>query len=198
MSTIADINIMLFLQAMITLLAILDPVGNIPVFSSLTSKLSKKERVKTVNKAFLIATGILIGFGFFGGYLLILLGITMNDLKLISGLILLIFSIDYVLGRNVNYLQKNSETNLAVFPLAIPILAGPGSISYVLVMPGLFLKFFVIILSILICWYSIRLGSGLLKYLGKDGSQAISRIMGLLIGAVAIRLIREGIFELII
>ena len=113
MSAIADINIMLFLQSMITLLAILDPVGNIPVFSSLTSKLSKKERVKTVNKAFLIATGILIGFGFFGGYLLILLGITMNDLKLISGLILLIFSIDYVLGRNVNYLQKNSETNLS-------------------------------------------------------------------------------------
>ena len=65
-------------------------------------------------------------------------------------------------------------------------------------MPGLFLKFFVIILSILICWYSIRLGSGLLKFLGKDGSQAVSRIMGLLIGAVAIRLIREGIFELII
>ena len=198
MSAIADINIMLFLQSMITLLAILDPVGNIPVFSSLTSKVSKKERVKTVNKAFQIATGILIGFGFFGGYLLILLGITMNDLKLISGLILLIFSIDYVLGRNVNYLQKNSETNLAVFPLAIPILAGPGSISYVNVMPGLLLKFFVIILSILICWYSIRLGSGLLKFLGKDGSQAVSRIMGLLIGAVAIRLIREGIFELII
>ena len=197
MTSIADINLIIFLQSLITLLAILDPVGNIPVFSSLTNKLSKKERFSTVNKSAIIATFILLGFGFFGEYLLILLGITMNDLKLIGGLVLLIFSIDYVLGRNTNYLQKNSETNLAVFPLAIQILAGPGSISFVLVMSGLFLKFFVITLSIFVCWCSIRLGSGLLKFLGKDGSQAISRIMGLLIGAVAIRLIREGIFELI-
>ena len=197
MTSIADINLILFLQSLITLLAILDPIGNIPVFSSLTSKLSKKERISTVNKSVIISTFILLGFGFFGEYLLTLLGITMNDLKLIGGLILLIFSIDYVLGRNTNYLDKNSETNLAVFPLAIPILAGPGSISLVLVMSGLFLKFFVIIISIFVCWCSIRLGSGLLKFLGKDGSQAISRIMGLLIGAVAIKLIREGIFELI-
>jgi multiple antibiotic resistance protein len=197
MPSIADINLILFLQSLITLLAILDPIGNIPIFSSLTSKLSKKERIATVNKSVIISTFILLGFGFFGEYLLILLGITMNDLKLIGGLILLIFSIDYVLGRNTNYLDKNSETNLAVFPLAIPILAGPGSISLVLVMSGLFLKFFVIIISIFVCWCSIRLGSGLLKFLGKDGTQAISRIMGLLIGAVAIKLIREGIFELI-
>jgi|TARA_B110001454_G_C12713840_1_gene431786 multiple antibiotic resistance protein len=197
MTSIADINLILFLQSLITLLAILDPIGNIPIFSSLTSKLSKKERIATVNKSVIISTFILLGFGFFGEYLLILLGITMNDLKLIGGLILLIFSIDYVLGRNTNYLDKNSETNLAVFPLAIPILAGPGSISLVLVMSGLFLKFFVIIISIFVCWCSIRLGSGLLKFLGKDGTQAISRIMGLLIGAVAIKLIREGIFELI-
>ena len=196
MTSIADINLILFLQSLITLLAILDPIGNIPIFSSLTSKLSKKERISTVNKSVIISTFILLGFGFFGEYLLILLGITMNDLKLIGGLILLIFSIDYVLGRNTNYLDKNSETNLAVFPLAIPILAGPGSISLVLVMSGLFLKFFVIIISIFVCWCSIRLGSGLLKFLGKDGTQAISRIMGLLIGAVAIKLIREGIFEL--
>ena len=197
MTSIADINLILFLQSLITLLAILDPIGNIPIFSSLTSKLSKKERISTVNKSVIISTFILLGFGFFGEYLLILLGITMNDLKLIGGLVLLIFSIDYVLGRNTNYLDKNSETNLAVFPLAIPILAGPGSISLVLVMSGLFLKFFVIIISIFVCWCSIRLGSGLLKFLGKDGTQAISRIMGLLIGAVAIKLIREGIFELI-
>ena len=197
MTSIADINLILFLQSLITLLAILDPIGNIPIFSSLTSKLSKKERISTVNKSVIISTFILLGFGFFGEYLLILLGITMNDLKLIGGLVLLIFSIDYVLGRNTNYLDKNSETNLAVFPLAIPILAGPGSISFVLVMSGLFLKFFVIIISIFVCWCSIRLGSGLLKFLGKDGTQAISRIMGLLIGAVAIKLIREGIFELI-
>ena len=197
MTSIADINLILFLQSLITLLAILDPIGNIPVFSSLTSKLSKKERISTVNKSVIISTFILLGFGFFGEYLFILLGITMNDLKLIGGLVLLIFSIDYVLGRNTNYLDKNSETNLAVFPLAIPILAGPGSISLVLVMSGLFLKFFVIIISIFVCWCSIRLGSGLLKFLGKDGTQAISRIMGLLIGAVAIKLIREGIFELI-
>ena len=168
MTSIADINLIIFLQSLITLLAILDPIGNIPVFSSLTSKLSKKERISTVNKSVIISTFILLGFGFFGEYLLILLGITMNDLKLIGGLVLLIFSIDYVLGRNTNYLDKNSDTNLAVFPLAIPILAGPGSISFVLVMSGLFLKFFVIIISIFVCWCSIRLGSGLLKFLGKD------------------------------
>ena len=79
MTYLADINLIIFLQSLITLLAILDPVGNIPVFSSLTNKLSKKERISTVNKSAIIATFILLGFGFFGEYLLILLGITMND-----------------------------------------------------------------------------------------------------------------------
>lgn len=191
-------SIIVFFQSLISLLAILDPIGSVPMFSSLTSKLRKKERIKVVNKSVLLSYVILIFFGFFGQFILIILGITMGDLKIIGGIILLVFSVEYVLGRNINYLDKNTKTNLAIFPLATPILAGPGSIGYVLVMSGIFLKLAVISVSLFICWITLRLGSGFIRLFGKEGSLAISRIMGLLIGAVAIRLIREGLVDLMI
>jgi len=191
-------SIILFFQSLIALLAILDPIGSVPMFSSLTSKLRKKERILAVNKSVLLSYAILLFFGFFGQFILIILGITMGDLKIIGGIILLVFSVEYVLGRNTNYLNTNTKTNLAIFPLATPILAGPGSISYVLVMSGFFLKLTVISASLFLCWVILRLGSGVIRLFGQEGSLTISRIMGLLIGAVAIRLIREGLVELMI
>ena len=142
-----------FFQSLISLLAILDPFGSVPMFSSLTSKLRKKERIKVVNKSVLLSYLILIFFGFFGQFILIILGITMGDLKIIGGIVLLVFSVEYVLGRNTNYLNKNTKSSLAIFPLATPILAGPGSISYVLVMSGIFLKLAVISVSLFIVQY---------------------------------------------
>ena len=82
-----------YFQSLISLLAILDPFGSVPMFSSLTSKLRKKERIKVVNKSVLLSYLILIFFGFFGQFILIILGITMGDLKIIGGIVLLVFSL---------------------------------------------------------------------------------------------------------
>ncbi len=190
-----DLNFLLFLQSLFTLFAIFDPIGNLPILFSLTSGMGEIERKKLVRKSSIVSYGILLTFGFLGELLFILLGITIVDFKVIGGIILLIFSIEYVLGRESRSHGRGPNEDLAVFPLATPLLAGPGSITFVVLMPGLLTKFVVVSIIVLLSWFILHFGTGLLRFFGPQGSSVVSRIMGLLIGAVAIRFIREGIIE---
>jgi len=192
-----DQNFLLFLQSLFTLFAIFDPIGNLPILFSLTSDMDESERKKVVRRSSLVSYGILLTFGFLGELLFIILGITIVDFKVIGGIILLIFSVEYVLGRGSRVHQRGPNEDIAVFPLATPLLAGPGSISLVLLMPGFLTKFVVVTLIVTISWFILHFGTGLLRFFGPQGSTVVSRIMGLLIGAVAIRFIREGLIEII-
>lgn len=193
-----DQNFLLFLQSLFTLFAIFDPIGNLPILFSLTSDMGEAERKKLVRRSSLVSYGILLTFGFLGELLFILLGITIADFKVIGGIILLIFSVEYVLGRgSFRVHERGPNEDIAVFPLATPLLAGPGSISFVVLMPGFLTKFVVVTLIVAISWFILHFGTGLLKFFGPQGSTVVSRIMGLLIGAVAIRFIREGLIEIL-
>lgn len=188
-------DFMLFAQSVITLFAIFDPIGTLPIFHSLTADMGEVARKKLVRKSALVSYVILLIFGFFGELLFIVLGITMVDFKIAGGIILLIFSIEYVLGRGERAYTKATSDDIAVFPIATPLLAGPGSITFVLLMPGLLTKFVTITILILVAWIILHFGSRFLSFFGSQGSSVISRIMGLLIGAVAIKFIREGLIE---
>ncbi len=186
----------LLAQSIVTLFAIFDPVGALPVFSALSENFSPNERRDIINKSCLVSLGILLVFALSGTILFDLLGISLSDFKIVGGIVLLIFSIDYVLGRSERAYQKMKAEDIAIFPLATPLLAGPGSISIVLLMPGMLLKIIVILSVVAIAWVTLYLGTGVLKLLGRQGSSVISRIMGLIIGAIAVRFIREGLTEI--
>lgn len=192
-----DQNFLLFLQSLFTLFAIFDPIGNLPILFSLTSEMGETERKRLVRRSSIVSYAILLTFGFLGELIFILLGITILDFKVIGGIILLIFSIEYVLGRGSRIHQRGPNEDIAVFPLATPLLAGPGSISFVILMPGLLTKLVVVTMIVAISWVLLHYGTGLLRFFGPQGSSVVSRIMGLLIGAVAIRFIREGLFEIL-
>lgn len=195
-------DFLIFSQAFLTLFAIFDPIGTLPIFSSLTAGRGKGEIMRIINRSCLVAFGILIFFAYTGLYVFQLMGITLNDLRIVGGIILLIFAVDYVLGRTRSTRHPYAgEQDLAVFPLATPLLAGPGSISVavLLVNPpyGPLTTFVVITLNVLAAWLILYMSPSLVRLLGPQGSSVISRIMGLLIGAIAVAFIREGIVEVV-
>jgi len=173
-----------FLQAFVTLFAIFDPIGVLPIFVSLTGDLPAEPRNRIVRTSSLVSLGILLAFAYLGLQLFQLLGITLNDFRIVG-------------GRSLP--RKGEE--IAVFPLATPLLAGPGSISVVVLMVrppfGPLTTLAVILLNVLLAWVVLRFGLRLYGLLGRQGSSVISRIMGLIIGAIAIRMLREGVVELV-
>ena len=194
-------NWQLVVQAFVTLFAIFDPIGILPFYATLMEGVKETSRNKIINTSCIVSLAILLLFAYGGVYLFQVLNITLNDFKVFGGLILLIFAITYVLGRDPHkYLPEHKE-EIAIFPLATPLLAGPGSISLVMILVnppfGPVTALLVIVLTVLLTWIILRLGVRLNKILGKQGSAVISRIMGLIIGAVAFSFIREGLFEII-
>ncbi len=192
---------LLFFQAFTTLFAIFDPIGTLPIFSSITGNLSAEVRNRIIRTSCLVSLGILLVFSFGGIYLFQLLGTTLSDFKIFGGLILLIFAIRYVLGRDTGKFLPEENDDIAVFPLATPLLAGPGSISIALILVnppfGHLTAVTVIIMNVLIAWIILRYGLRLYALLGKQGTSVISRIMGLIIGSFALSLLRTGLFEVI-
>jgi len=192
---------LLFFQAFTTLFAIFDPIGTLPIFSSITGNLSAEVRNRIIRTSCLVSLGILLVFSFGGIYLFQLLGTTLSDFKIFGGLILIIFAIRYVLGRDSSKFLPGENDDIAVFPLATPLLAGPGSISIALILVnppfGPLTAVTVIIMNVLIAWLILRYGLRLYALLGKQGTSVISRIMGLIIGSFALSLLRTGLFEVI-
>jgi multiple antibiotic resistance protein len=194
-------DFLVFFQAFVTLFAIFDPIGALPIFSSISGNLSPDVRNRIVRTSCIVSFGILIAFSFGGIYLFQLLGTTLTDFRIFGGLILLIFAIRYVLGRDPGKTLPEQEDDIAVFPLATPLLAGPGSISVALLLVnppfGPLTALIVIMLNVFIAWIILRFGLRIYALLGKQGSSVISRIMGLIIGAVSLSLLREGLTEVI-
>jgi multiple antibiotic resistance protein len=194
------LDLLLFSQAFLTLFAIFDPVGALPFFASLTSSMDQTERKRVINRSCAVAFAILVFFAYVGLYMFQLMKITLGDLKVVGGIILLIFAVDYVLGRTRSSRYRAAKNqDLAVFPIATPLLAGPGSISVVvlLVNPpyGPLTTFVVISVNVLIGWLVLYLSPLLNRFLGSQGISVVSKIMGLIVGAIAVGLIREGISD---
>ncbi|MCX8191632.1 MAG: MarC family protein [Nitrososphaerales archaeon] len=190
-----------FFQAFLTLFAIFDPIGALPFFTSLMANLPRSSHGRIIRTSCIVSLGILLTFAYLGFWLFKLLNITLSDFKIIGGIILLVFAVSYVIGREHEKVLPSAGESIAIFPLATPLLAGPGSISIVMLMVnppfGPLTTFVVIVLNVILAWIILSLGMHIYKLLGKQGSSVISRIMGLIIGAVAIRLIREGFIEVI-
>jgi len=193
---IEGFDVFLLGQSIVTLFAIFDPIGAISIFSALTQNMSVGERRDIINKSCIVSAAILFTFALAGNLLFGALGITVTDFKIVGGIILLIFSVQYVLGRSEARYGKAEQEDIAVFPLATPLLAGPGSISVVLLMEDFLLKAIVITIVVAITWLALYVGTGVLKVMGRQGSSVVSRIMGLIIGAIAVRFIREGLEEI--
>lgn len=191
----------------------LDGIGLAPVFIALTGTAKTKWRNIMMNKAVVIAFFILLFFGFTGSIILDLLGISLTALKIAGGILLLIMAIDLVLANpepamnSENRDEKRESlkrTDISVFPLAIPLLSGPATITMLticmknsqgsVVDQGLIVA--ALAVNLVVCWLILKFASSLSKVLGKTGVSVINRIVGILLAAMACEFFINGIVEI--
>lgn len=188
-----------FLTAFIMLFVVFDAVGNVPIFYSLTEGLNFEERRKTIQNSVIIAGIILLFFALGGGMLLAFFHVSVDDFRIAGGAILFIIAIEGLLGR-VEAMKIKPE-HLAVVPLATPLLAGPGSISLVIYLVsagyGLGPTIASIVANVAIAWIVLTYCDVVSRILGKNGSLVLSRIMALILAAIAVAMIREGIMNIL-
>lgn len=198
-----------FLQfALITftsVLFIVDPVAVIPTYLVITRNETPEQRRATVRRAAMVAAALMIVFGIAGRLIFRVFGITLPAFRIAGGLILWLVAMDMLRGQRTT--QESSEEitegeekeDVAVTPLAVPMLAGPGAISTVMVLasqartvPESVVVYGSVVLTAVISWAALRLGERLVVVLGQTGIRVMTRIMGLLLAAVAVQFVVTG------
>ena len=181
--------------AIILLFVVVDPVGNIPLFMAVTSRLDPTHRRRVLLASVAVASGVLALFALFGIQLLGYFGVGIADFMVASGAILATFSMYYLL-RPYEYAPAAEGVEVAVVPLAVPFLAGPASISYVLVISqqmGALTALAIIAIVSLLTLITLLASGYIMKVLGILGIRVIEKLMLILSMTIGVSLIRRGV-----
>lgn len=196
-----------YLKIFVGLFAVLNPLGVIPVFISVTADESDVQKKKTINTVAISVAIILILALFFGDLLLEFFGISINSFRIGGGILILLMAISMLHAKKSHVKQTPEEANeaqamesVAIVPLAMPLLAGPGSISGVIIAshkyPGILhhlaVALIVVILSGII-WGILKLSPFIAKKMSTTGLNIITRIMGLILASIAVEFIVNGL-----
>jgi multiple antibiotic resistance protein len=198
-------------MAFSTIFFVVDPIGLVPIFISMTQADPPEKRVSIAKRASIAAGLILLVFAIFGKIIFSAFGITLAAFRIAGGVLLWFIAMDMVRARTTRVKTTPEEEqegiekeDVALIPLALPMLAGPGSISTVMVLMGQaksWLYFIPVFISILITsvvtYFMLRGAQYLLKYLRQTGMKIIIRIMGMILAAIAVQFIINGIYDAI-
>jgi len=183
-----------FVLTFVPLFIVIDALGTLPVVISLSEGMTLKERNKMINMATVTAIIVGLAFLFFGQFILNVMGISVGAFAIAGGLILLILSIKLIItGRMVDVVK---EEMVAVVPIGTPLTAGPATITTLLLLAMQYPLYIVLIsfaLNMLITWVIFLLGNRLSHFLGKGGLNAISKVFSLLLAAIAVSMIINGL-----
>ena len=186
------------LEAFIALFVIMDPIGNLPIFISLTKGMPIKEVKRNVDRSIFVAGVLLFVFLFLGLQIFDFFGIDINSFQIAGGIILLIIGILYVFGASLKYV-KHHGNDLSV-PVGTPLLTGPGVITTTIILVkenGTMVTVIAAFLTLLATWLILMNSSRLYKIFGEHWTNAISRIMGIVLAAIAIKFITEGVLNIV-
>ncbi|MED2973893.1 MarC family protein [Fictibacillus sp. B-59209] len=200
----------LILKLTVSFFAVMNPLGNIPIFLSLTSGYSLKEKHRTARKAAIISFIILTVFLLLGNLIFSFFGITIHAFRVAGGI--LIFGIAYNLlhaktskAQSLHHQeQKEAELkdDISITPLALPIIAGPGTIASVMAhtsshslenLGSVFISYILVLAATFILFFY---STSIITKLGENGLNVISRLMGLILAVMAIQMIAEGAYGL--
>jgi multiple antibiotic resistance protein len=173
---------------------VFDPFASIPIFITLTKDLDKNERKKSANRAVMVAGILFILFVLFGNALLSFFGISLASFKIAGGLVLLLMSLEIILG--INMTRSQSEVGWVV--IATPILTGPGVITTAIVLTSKYGCATILVsgaIALLLTWILLRKSELLIQLVGKTVIDIFSKVIGLLIGALAVEFVMDGIVE---
>ncbi|MCA0401060.1 MAG: MarC family protein [Proteobacteria bacterium] len=209
MSFLPPVIVDYFLSALTTLMVTVDPPGLAPIFLSLTLGMNSDERRKVAFRAVMIMTGVMVGFALLGQSLLEALGIGFPAFRIAGGLLLFWIAFEMIFELRTRRKSSVARTaidedhirNVAAFPLAIPLMAGPGTITATMLLAGnaggntlkLGALVAVIALVAIACLAVFLVAERMAKLLGVTGNLVLTRLLGVILAALAVQFVIDGI-----
>ncbi len=196
-------NLDLFLTTAVTLFVIVDPPGLLPVFLGLTRSMDVHDRRRAARRAAAVAFGVIAVFAIFGRQILDYLQVSVPAMSVSGGLLLLLVALELLTGR-FEEPTSTAGVNVAIVPLGTPLLAGPGAIVATMLaverqpdLAGYLTVFAALIVVMLLVWLALRYSDVLRTLLRESGTVLASRIAGLLLSAIAVQMVADGVFGFI-
>lgn len=189
---------------------LINPLGAMPVFMTMTMDLDESERAKVARKASLVSFLIMMLFAISGDFLFRFFGISINSLRIVGGIIFLIMGMDMLQARLVKTKVKESEVrkyvnDISITPLSIPMLCGPGAITNAIIMWNratdweMKLMMVVAVAIVITLVYCILRGSTrIIKILGETGNNVMMRLMGLIVMVIAVEFFFSGLKPIVL
>jgi multiple antibiotic resistance protein len=202
-------DVLLYLGIIVTVFAIVDPIGTLPFFVALTEGFDPADRKVILNRAVLVLAGLLTLFAVVGRFLFQAFGFSLSAFEIAGGILLFIVAFDMLQGRiggtrltpadHEEAIQRRDE--IAIVPLGIPLLAGPGAISTVMIYEGssgsnpwiIVATFVAIGVTSVLTFLILTFGQGILRRVGRVGVMAMTRVLGLLLAAVGVQFVINGV-----
>src|SRR2546423_11450800 len=181
-----------------TIWTTIDPIGNVALFAGLTAWLTRKERHLTALRAVIYATIILVGAMTAGQVILDAIGIHMHSLKVAGGIILFLFGVQMLFGK-MDKAERSPEEgrDLAVFPLAVPSIAGPGAMMAVILLtdndvytvPEQVQTGVVLLVVLFLTYVLLLFSDAILRVIGRQGASVLVRVMGIILCSLAVEIV---------
>jgi len=196
------------LKFFVTFLVVVEPIGVIPIFVAMTSGDTEAARRRMARKGVLIAGLIFLLFALGGGAFLRTLNISLDAFRIFGGLLLFLIALEMVFARPSGSRTSTTEeqegmqrTDISVFPLAFPFIAGPGSLATILLafgpashQPMLLLGLLACVLISLVCvLLTLYLATPIMSLMGVTGAQVLNRLFGVVLGALAVQYVIDGL-----
>ncbi|SEN26950.1 multiple antibiotic resistance protein [Loktanella fryxellensis] len=195
------------IAAFTAMFIVIDPIGLAPLFIAMTQGMTSAQRRAIAIRACLVSIGLLLLFAFFGEALLAFIGISMPAFQIAGGVLLFITALDMLFERRQARRQDNADEahddpghDPSIFPLAIPLIAGPGAIATIILLTGqadsalgvgAVLGVMVIVIGIV---FALFMAAGMLeRLLGKTGINVVTRLLGMLLAALSVQFILDGL-----
>lgn len=192
----------IFVRTFIAVFVLADALGNAPIVLVLTKGMEPERRNSVVDRGSLVATAVLLVFAFAGHWVLDYLHISIGSLKVAGGLLLLLIALDMLQGKLDTPIVEQ-ERDVAITPLALPLLAGPGTLTTVMLLmseaasSAAHLSVALgIVAAMAVTWLIVRQSSWIDKWLGAEGAIIATQLLGFLLAALAIEIGSGGIREL--
>ncbi|MCI4373420.1 MAG: MarC family protein [Thermoplasmata archaeon] len=203
-------NLAVYAAIIVTIFALVDPIGTLPFFVSLTDGFDAKDRQVVLSRAIVTLAAVLTTFALVGRFLFVAFGFTLAAFEVAGGILLFLVAYDMLRGEVTRTKLSPGEDDpsrrgeIGIVPLGIPLLAGPGAISTVMIYEGnsgsdpfVIVATFVAIGVVTILSYLIfRYGQRILRAFGRVGVMAMTRVLGLLLAAVGVQFVAIGILGL--
>jgi multiple antibiotic resistance protein len=193
------VSVTLLSEVFVTLFVIMDPVGTIPIFLSLTRGRSRATVKRAAWQAVAVSFAVIVAFAFFGQRILDYLGISLPALQCAGGLLLLLVALELLTGKE-EAATAASDVNVALVPLGTPLLAGPGAIVATMVFSQRVdhvAEFVAVALGVILVhvalWLAMRFSLPILRLIREGGVVLVSRISGLLLSAIAVQLVADAV-----